>query len=142
MRYGLIDMLIIIASGILGTVLGMALSPFLPGFLHYVVIVLASMVIYFAAVYPIYRTFKLFPMILPRCPCCNQSQNAFLFQHAWPRVIYHCPTCKGEFVVWHDGKPAAAETWDTPVLALKWPYAFGRYKRMQKPEQPAPSAGD
>lgn len=79
-------------------------------------------------------------MVLPRCPCCNQHQPGYHFFGEWPRVTYRCPTCNGEFIIWHNGHPSGEETWDKPVLALKWPYALGRYKKMKKPE-PAHSAG-
>jgi len=39
--------------------------------------------------------------------------------------------CRGEFVVWLDGMAGASETWEHPVLVLKWPYVIGRYVRMQ-----------
>lgn len=138
MGFNLIDLLIVIVSIAIGMIIGNALSPSLPAFLRPIAKVLASTAVYLVVVYPIYRTFKLFPMILPRCPCCNKFQQGFhiLSTHAWPRVTYRCPTCNGEFVIWHNGKPTAQETWDKPVLALKWPYAFGRYKRTRKPEQP------
>jgi hypothetical protein len=98
---------------------------------------------YFALIYPFYRGFKLFPMILPQCPCCGRFQEGFhILGGNWPRIIFRCPTCDGAFVIWHNGKPSDQETWEKPVLALKWPYAFGIYKRARKPEPgTAPNVG-
>jgi len=138
MRYSLIDMLILIFSIAIGAFLGHLVEPFLPAEVRPAAKVVGAVAVYLAVVYPIYRGFKFFPMILPRCPCCNKFQQGFHFTHAWPRVTYRCPTCNGEFVIWHTGKPTADERWDKPVLALKWPYAFGRYKRLKKPEPASP----
>jgi hypothetical protein len=134
MRYSLLDLLILFVSIAIGGIMGHVLAPFLPAGLRPVGKVIVAILVYLGVVYPVYRGFKLFPMVLPRCPCCNQFQKGFHFIHAWPRVTYRCPTCNGEFVIWHNGKIMSEETWDKPVLALKWPYAFGRYKRMAKPE--------
>src|SRR5262245_32120196 len=118
MRYGLLDLLIVIFSISIGVILGHSVAPFLPGLFRPVAEVVGAVAIYLAVVYPIYRGFRLFPMVLPRCPCCNKFQHGFHFAQAWPRVPYRCPTCHGEFVVWHNGKPTAEETWEKPVLAL------------------------
>ena len=55
----------------------------------------------------------------------------------WPRIRYRCDGCEGEFVVWHDGKVGSDETWETPVLVLKWPYVFGPYRKVEKNRSPA-----
>ena len=90
---------------------------------------------YLALMYPFYRALKLFPIITPRCPCCGSFQDGYHIVHDnWPRISFRCPTCDGEFVIWYNGKPSAQETWEQPVLVLKWPYAFGIYKRAKKPE--------
>lgn len=96
--------------------------------------VLVGVGIYLALVYPVYRALKLFPMVLPKCPCCGKLPPGFHVQRSsWPRVPFQCPACDGTFVVWHNGKVGAEETWETPVLTLGWPYALGRYRRIQKP---------
>jgi hypothetical protein len=33
--------------------------------------------------------------------------------------------CSGELVIWRRGVPGRKEAWEKPVLAWKWPYAFG-----------------
>jgi hypothetical protein len=59
-------------------------------------------------------------MILPRCPFCRNFQHGFhILGGQYPRVTFRCPTCNGEFVIWHNGKPGDQETWEKPVLALK-----------------------
>ncbi len=52
----------------------------------------------------------------------------------WPRITFRCGICDGEFVVWHDGTVGSDETWEVPVLVLKWPYLFGPYRKVEKPE--------
>ena len=136
MRFSLIDLLI--AIGIIGICSAWIpfLAPDLPESLQPIAGLFVGICLYAILICPIYRRFKLFPMLLPRCPCCSKSQMRFQVLHAdWPRVAFRCPTCNGEFVIWHNGTPGGRETWDKPVLALKWPYAFGRYKRMEQPEQ-------
>ena len=132
MRFGLIDLLIAIFFTTVGTVVTQLLGSIYPFYLTWIAVPVCAVGLYLAVLAPIYRRFRLFPMILPRCPCCGKFQNGFHFTQGWPRVGYRCPTCKGEFVIWHNGKPGDSETWERPVLALKWPYAYGRYVRVNK----------
>jgi hypothetical protein len=139
-RFGLIDLFFAQACFGLGMVAGWLLSAHQPGYLRLVEGAVCGLFIYFALIYPFYRGLKLYPMYLPPCPCCGRCQEGFYFNESgWPRVSLKCPTCDDEFVIWHNGKPGDQETWEKPVLALKWPYAFGRYKRVQKPESGAPA---
>ena len=138
MRFNLIDLIFAIIAIAIGAAISTALLPPLSPILLTSAKIVGGVVVYLIAVYPVYRFCKLYPLILPRCPCCNQFQQGFHFMQGWPRVTYRCPTCNGEFVIWHNGKPTEEETWDKPVLALKWPYAWGRYVRMKKPEQGGP----
>ena len=134
MRFGLIDMLIALFFGTMGVFLGRAVSVYLPEDLQFLAEPFGAVLVYLAVVYPIYRKMRLFPMILPRCPCCGSFQKGFhILDDRWPRVTFTCTSCNGEFVIWHNGKPDGQETWEKPVLALMWPYAFGRYKRIEKP---------
>lgn len=132
MRFNLIDLLIAIFFMTMGTVVVSLLPPRFSCCPPLAAGLFLGTGLYLAVVAPIYRRFRLFPMILPRCPCCGKLQQGFFFTHGWPRVIYKCPTCTGEFVIWLNGEPGDTETWDRPVLALKWPYALGRYQRMTK----------
>ena len=134
MRFSLIDLLVLTASFTAGALVADAFFPSSPMLLRLVTKALAGLIIYLAIVYPIYRGFRLFPLVLPRCPCCKKFQNGFHFDGAWPRITYCCPTCGGEFIIWHNGKPTKDETWDKPVLVLKWPYVTGRYTKMIKSE--------
>jgi hypothetical protein len=140
MRMSLIDLLLFTAflglSSAFGAILAPQLSERMPPILSYLISLFIGLTLYVAILCPLYRKFRLLPMILPRCPCCAQHQTGFHFYGGWPRVMYKCPSCKGEFVIWHNGKPGTDETWDKPVLALKWPYALGRYVRTEKPVQP------
>jgi hypothetical protein len=139
MRFGLIDLLFEIFSMAIGVAIVRWAFPSCPLF---IAAVIGGTFVFLAVFPPIYRRFRLFPMILPRCPCCMKFQNGFHFTHSWPRVTYRCPTCNGEFVIWCNGKVGHTEIWDRPVLVLKWPYAFGPYKRVETPEPSAtPNAG-
>jgi hypothetical protein len=142
MRMSLIDLLLFIAFLGASSALGLALAPsllkYVPPILTYLAAWILGLSLYLAILCPVYRKLRLFPMVLPRCPCCGQHQQGFHFTRDWPRVTYKCPSCNGEFIIWHNGEPGVDETWDKPVLALKWPYALGRYKKMIKPE-PSPS---
>lgn len=134
MRFGLIDLMFCSTCLAIGTVLSLRLAVDFPKSLRLIAAVLIAVGPYLILVYPFYRSLRLFPMILPRCPCCGEFQPGFhVLGGEWPRVRFRCPQCIGEFVIWHNGRPSAQETWETPVLALKWPYAFGIYRRMTKP---------
>lgn len=139
MRLSLIDLLLLIAfagfSSGLGLPLAHELSPHIPPLVTLAVSWLIGLLAYLGIACPLYRKCRWKPMLLPRCPCCNKRQDGFQFMPAWPRVTYRCPTCNGEFVIWHNGAVTGDEAWDKPVLALKWPYVFGRYRRMRRPEQ-------
>lgn len=136
MRFGLIDLLFAIACITIGMALGHFVAPELPVFLRRLVGPVAGVGIYLLLVYPLYKALRLFPMILPRCPCCAKFQHGFhVLSGQYPRITFKCPSCNGEFVIWHDGKPGDQETWERPVLALRWPYELGRFCRIQKPEQ-------
>jgi hypothetical protein len=142
MRLGLPDLLFAIASVALGTLFWQFVNPEATSLYRIGGGLFVGSCLYLALVYPVYRVLKLLPMILPRCPCCGVfPQGLHILGGDWPRIRFRCPTCDGEFVIWHNGKPGCEESWDHPVLALKWPYALGRYKRMKNPEQDAPSNG-
>ncbi len=157
MRFDLIDVLFMYACIIIGSIVGALLSSHLPGCPRKVAMVLGGPCLYLALVYPFYRGFRRYPMVLPRCPCCGkrpgmhrrggsgeekQDRDGFWICGNWPRIIYRCAQCDGEFVVWPNGKPGDQETWEKPVLALKWPYAWGIYRRVKKPNPAAaPNAG-
>ena len=128
------DLFFAIVCIALGMVVGL-LSSHLPRYSRPVAGPLGGLFVYLALMYPFYRGLKLFPVMTPRCPCCGRFQDGFhILSGDWPRLSFRCPTCDGEFVIWYNGKPGDQETWEKPVLALKWPYAFGRYKRAKKPE--------
>jgi hypothetical protein len=123
------------ACFLIGTILGCQFTFYLPWYLRWAAPLLGAVGVYFALMYPFYRGLKLYPMVLPRCPCCGKFQEGFhILGVDWPRVSLRCPTCDGEFVIWHNGKAGDRERWETPVLALKWPYAFGIYSLAKKPE--------
>jgi hypothetical protein len=133
MRFSLVDLLIAMFFLAIGGVSAEFLLGTFPSRWTRIIAFACAIGLYLAVLAPLYRRFRLFPMILPRCPCCREFQNGFHIAPAWPRVVYRCPTCSGEFVIWHNGQPGDDETWERPVLALKWPYAFGRYQRIEKP---------
>ncbi len=116
--------------------IGLAPS-FLPHYPPVFMLVMFAVVVYYLAVAPfVYRKFRLLPMLLPRCACCGKWGEGLHVLWNWPRIRYRCDGCEGEFVVWHDGKVGSDETWETPVLVLKWPYVFGPYRKMEKPKPP------
>ena len=133
MRYTLIDGLIPVGFFFIGLIIA-------PSFLlHYPLVymsIMVAVVLYIALAAFIYRKFRLLPMILPRCACCGQWGEGFDVLNNWPRITCRCWKCDGEFVVWFDGKVGSDETWEAPVLVLKWPYVFGPYRKVEKPKPP------
>ncbi len=107
-------------------------------FPHYPLVFMLVMVavVYIALTPFVYRKFALPPMLLPRCACCGKWGEGLHVLWNWPRIRYRCDGCEGEFVVWHDGKVGSDETWEAPVLVLKWPYVFGPYRKVEKPKPP------
>ena len=136
--YALIDLLIFIALFYIGVFVAWLLTNDLPKVLRSFACFFIGICTYLAIICPISRKLKRHPIWMPHCPCCGKFQNGFhiLDQRGWPRITFRCPSCNGEFVIWHNGKVGDKETWDKPVLTLNWPYAFGRYKKMTRPEQP------
>lgn len=133
-RFNLLDLFFAIACFAIGMAIGLSFSSYLSASARSLAGSLLGMFIYFGLMYPFYRGLKLFPMILPRCPSCRKFQDGFhILEVCWPRVSFRCPGCEGRFVVWHDGKPGRSETWENPVLALRWPYALGIYRRARSP---------
>lgn len=133
MRFGLLDLLFPIVCGFIGIIFGPMLTSGLPTSIRTFAGPLGGLCFYLVIVYPVYGGLKLFPLVLPRCPCCEKFQDGFHISGNYPRIIFRCPTCENEFVVWHNGKVGIDETWNNPVLVLKWPYAFGVYRRAKRP---------
>lgn len=77
MRFGLIDLLFATACIAVGYGAGFSLSPPLPKYLRVVAAILGGLGVYIAFIYPFYRGLKLFPLLLPRCPCCSKFQDGF-----------------------------------------------------------------
>lgn len=137
MGFDLIDVLFMWVSTWTGIVLGAFLSSPLPPRYRLVAMIAGALGMYLALMYPFYTRFGRLPMVHPRCPCCGHWGDGFHVQGVWPRGIFRCPNCDGEFVVWLNGKRGAEETWERPVLVLKWPYAIGTYWRVRRPERAA-----
>ena len=135
MRYGLIDLFFMCACTATGLVGGMILTADFSPRVRVVVGIAGALCLYLVLIYPFYRGLRLLPMILPRCPCCRSGRdNSFdSIGGPWPRVTLRCCKCNGEFIVWLDGKAGDQETWEKPVLTLKWPYAWGIYRRVDRP---------
>jgi len=129
MKLTLFDLLFAIACFSIGCIVVLAFVPDQMG-----LGLLAGLVLWLAVACPAYRLLKWWPMLLPRCACCDKLQNGFHVSGSYPRMVFRCPTCEGDFVVWLNGSPGSAETWDKPVLALKWPYVIGRYCKVSQAE--------
>jgi prepilin-type N-terminal cleavage/methylation domain-containing protein len=128
MRLGLIDLLIAGVVVNAGAVAALPLYLAFPSWMTAAAIPACGLCLYLALAAPIYRRFRFLPMLHPRCPCCGKSQG-YQFVPSWPRVPFQCVSCKGWFVIWLNGRIGDGETWETPVLVLKWPYVFGWYKK-------------
>ena len=136
MRYGMIDLLFAVACLSAGMIIGSHFTSFLPKGFRTVVAISAGLGVYLTLIYPFYRGLRLFPMILPRCPCCRTFQPAFrILGGEYPCIRFECPGCNGEFIIWFNGQAGDQEDWERPVLVLKWPYALGRYCKATKPER-------
>jgi hypothetical protein len=136
MRFGLIDFLYAIACLAIGLGSGVLLAPEISIWLSLLAGVPIGLGVYLVLLYPFYRGMKLMPIVLPRCPCCESIQWTHqILGGPWPRLRFRCTSCNDLFVVWFNGKPGKTETWEAPVLLLKWPYAFGRYRLTRQPKK-------
>ena len=135
MRLTLMDLII---SVVWFSVIIVFIAPsFLPNYpLVSMLVLVAALPGYIALIPFVYRKFGLPSMLLPRCACCGKWGEGLHVLWNWPRIRYRCDGCEGEFVVWHDGKVGSDETWEAPVLVLRWPYLFGPYRKVEKPEPP------
>ena len=135
MRLTLTDLIIPVVW--FSAMVGFVAPSFIPHYPLVSMLVLVATIPGYVALAPfVYRRFGLLPMLLPRCACCGKWGEGFHVLSSWPRIIYRCGGCDGEFVVWHDGKVGSDETWQSPVLVLKWPYLFGPYRKVEKPKPP------
>src|SRR5262245_57409363 len=102
MRFNLLDLFFLIACEAIGMVVGKLLSPHLPGYFRPIAMPFGAICLYLALIYPFYRGLKLYPMVLPRCPCCRRfpHDGLHILDIRWPRIGFRCPTCDGEFIVW------------------------------------------
>lgn len=80
----------------------------------------------------VYRRFRLFPLLLPRCPICRDAnRHYFTVARRWPRETVMCAICQAtiELCVATDREPEAS---DRPRFQLLWPYSFGgRWRRLR-----------
>ncbi len=134
MRLTFIDLMIPVGFAFIGGIIAPSFLPDYP--LVFMLILVAVVPVYIALAPFVYRKFGLLPMLLPRCACCGKRPEGFHVLDNWPRITFRCCKCDGEFVVWHDGKVGSDETWEAPVLVLKWPYVFGPYRKVEKPKPP------
>lgn len=136
MRFGCLDLVFAIGCVALGVFVGgkaMGTIPDLSPAARFFGGLCCGLGLYLLLMDPVYRGLGWYPLLVPRCPCCRNFQTSYAYRCAvWPRVIFQCPQCAGEFVIWFRGRPDARETWQTPVLMLTWPYAFGWYKPVRK----------
>jgi hypothetical protein len=86
---------------------------------------------------PIYRHFRLFPLLLPVCPHCSRLPDGYeILEHDEPRKRVACGRCHETFEVWWR-PPAPAQVSKTePSVVLSWPQSLGRWRRVTG-EEPA-----
>jgi hypothetical protein len=82
-----------------------------------------------ALCWPIYRLFRLRPLILPICPHCqNRHGNYHIDSEAWPDGVLICIHCQRPVRLLLAGNAAPEDVSDMPVLRLKWPKFLGLWK--------------
>lgn len=88
--------------------------------------VFAGSLAYLALSSPLYRLLRLRPLLLPKCPLCNDPHRHYLsVSWVWPVELVQCCHCGGNTEM-HTDKPGDPATrLDVPRADLLWPYSFG-----------------
>jgi hypothetical protein len=97
-------------------------------------------VLYLLITPPIYRWFRLLPLLLPRCPHCGYNKCFWTSDHqpGWPaiwRVV--CDQCRKEVDLCLDDPADAPTDADPARVRLLWPQSIGRWKQLPHPAAPS-----
>lgn len=128
MRFQLRDLLIavflIAISANTATVL---LSPIdLPSIIAWIVPVVAGIACYLILSSLIYRGFRLFPLLLPKCPNCrNANRHYFSLDRRWPTEMVECANYHSSIELYVTPTVYEPGTRGGLRFQLLWPYSFG-----------------
>ena len=78
---------------------------------------------------PLYRRFRLPPLLLPRCPHCHKRPDLFWFkERIQERDIVACGLCGGVTELQYRIQPPHSASDPMPRLLLVWPQSIGRWR--------------
>ena len=138
MRFSLFDLLVAIAVFSLGVLIVVAAAHW-AGIAKPSIVVVELLGIPFGAVLylfitpPIYRRFRLRPLLLPKCPHCQKHDGYHVEKQQWPKVAGSCLHCSQPVeLLWRQPVPEDVSK-TTPSLHLVWPESIGRWLLISKP---------
>ncbi|MGE0534104.1 MAG: hypothetical protein AB7O68_03965 [Pirellulales bacterium] len=131
MRFNVFDLTVAIVVSIPVALLASFVSPMHRG-VSYVSGLAGGIVLYLLVSSVLYRRLHLFPMLLPRCPTCRDSnRNYWSVFRQWPTETIKCATCGQAIELWLDQPVNEPTRPDCPRFQLLWPYSFGgRWRRL------------
>jgi LSD1 subclass zinc finger protein len=138
MRFTLIDLLIAIACVAAGFLAG-SLPAHWAGHPHLRPLfgIPLGVLAYLTLTPPVYRRFRLRPLLVPRCPHCRTLPERYgVVASEWPREVVFCSSCRGLCELQY--RPGAARLAPDPAvprLVLGWPQSVG-VSRVVPPPQP------
>ncbi|HEY2838829.1 MAG TPA: hypothetical protein VGJ26_06760 [Pirellulales bacterium] len=133
MRFRLLDLTIGITIVSMAILISIHLLPPLHPTVAFIVHVTVGLVCYVVVSSVLYRRLHLFPLLLPRCPNCHDSNRHFhCLSQKWPTEQIRCAICQSVIELCVD--PASSGSLESNGLRfqLLWPYSFGgRWRRLQ-----------
>lgn len=134
MRFRLIDL--VIASTLIA--MGGAITNILISLDNKIVslsiCIVGGVVCYALVSSPLYRLFRLYALLLPKCPACgDQNRHYWSELTKWPMETATCATCQACIELCHDGTKCQWRDTDSQKFILLWPFSFGgRWQRVQR----------
>jgi hypothetical protein len=138
MRFSLTDLFMVIACFTLGSIAvngaghRLGYGPLSPG-RQCLFGVPLGVVFFVILTPPIYRHFRLLPLLLPVCPHCKQLPDGYcVLEYEWPRALVACGHCDRTTELWWSPPEPSDVSKTMPSLLLSWPHSIGRWRRISR----------
>lgn len=134
MRFRLIDLVIASILIAMGGAIPNILIPLGNKIVSLSIYIVGGAVCYALISSPLYRLFRLYPLLLPKCPVCgDQNRHYWSELRKWPMETVVCATCQARIELCHDDTKCQWRDTESQKFILLWPFSFGgRWQRMQR----------